>query len=63
MPPEDQGVLKSKLPLLQRNGAETMDCSLIRNNGKHIPVSIFSSNLPNGKTMWFIKDVTNRNDL
>lgn len=60
MPFEDQELLRTKLPILQHRGTESMNCRLRKGDGTYVPVYVFSTVLPNGNTIAFIEDVTER---
>lgn len=62
MQPDDQHRVEDNLPLLHDNGTGSMQARLFREDGTFVPVSVFAVDLPNGSTMAFIEDITERRD-
>lgn len=62
MQPDDQHRVEDHLPTLHDRGTDSMQARLFRDDGTFVPVSVFAVVLPNGSTMAFIEDITERKD-
>ncbi|OPX62660.1 MAG: putative diguanylate cyclase [Methanomassiliicoccales archaeon PtaB.Bin215] len=62
MQPDDQHRVDDNLPVLHERGTGSVQARLFRDDGTFVPVSVFAVDLPNGSTMAFIEDITERKD-